>query len=120
MMNNVLSRIVMGLACAAFACPGGAVDSVPERPAVEVATVSVQAVSVDSWRPGSIVSRDDARIASVVSGQAVWVAEVGTLVRQGEAIAKLDDTLPRLRVDELRAQVARARAQHEVSGSQLE
>jgi RND family efflux transporter MFP subunit len=120
MMNGVFLRIAMGLACAAFALPGGAVDSVPGRPAVEVATVSVQAVSVDSWTPGSIVSRDDARIASVVSGQAVWVAEVGTLVRQGEAIAKLDDTLPRLRVDELRAQVARARAQHEVSGSQLE
>lgn len=114
------SRIAMGLACTAFACPGGAADSVPERAAVQVATVSVQEVSVDSWTPGSIVSRDDARIASVVSGQVVWVADVGALVRQGETIAKLDDTLPRLRVEELRAQVARARAQHEVSGSQLE
>jgi RND family efflux transporter MFP subunit len=113
-------RIAVGVACAAFACPGGAVDSVPERPAVEVATVSVQAVSVDSWTPGSIVSRDDARIASIVSGQVVWVADVGALVRQGETIAKVDDTLPRLRVEELRAQVARARAQHEVSGSQLD
>src|ERR1700683_4822426 len=112
-------RIAIGVACAAFACPGGAADSVPERPAVEVGTVSVQAVSVDSWTTGSVVSRDDARIASVVSGQVVWIADVGTLVKQGETIAKLDDTLPRLRVEELRAQVARARAQHEVSGSQL-
>ena len=114
------SRITMGLACAAFACPGGAADSVQEHPAVQVGTVSVQAVSVDSWTPGSIVSRDDARIASVVSGQVVWVADVGALVRQGETLAKLDDTLPRLRVEELRAQVARARAQHTVSDSQLE
>jgi RND family efflux transporter MFP subunit len=90
------------------------------RPAVEVATVSVQAVVVDSWTPGSVVSRDDARIASVVSGQVVWIADVGALVKQGETIAKLDDTLPRLRVEELRAQVARARAQHDVSGSQLD
>jgi len=112
-------RIAAGVAFVAFACPAGAVDSLPERPAVEVATVSEQAVVVDSWTPGSVVSRDDARIASVVSGQVVWIADVGTLVKQGETIAKLDDTLPRLRVEELRAQVARARAQHEVSGSQL-
>jgi len=113
-------RIAAAVACAAFACPGAAADSVPERPTVEVGTVSVQAVSVDSWTPGSIVSRDDARIASVVPGQVVWVADVGALVKQGETIAKLDDTLPRLRVEDLRAQVARARAQHEVSGSQLD
>jgi RND family efflux transporter MFP subunit len=113
-------RIALATACAAFSCPGGAIDSVPVRPAVEVATVSVQAVVVDSWTPGSVVSRDDARIASVVSGQVVWIADVGALVKQGETIAKLDDTLPRLRVEELRAQVARARAQHDVSGSQLD
>jgi multidrug resistance efflux pump len=99
-------RIAAGVAFVAFACPAGAVDSLPERPAVEVATVSEQAVVVDSWTPGSVVSRDDARIASVVSGQVVWIADVGTLVKQGETIAKLDDTLPRLRVEELRAQVA--------------
>jgi RND family efflux transporter MFP subunit len=85
-----------------------------------VATVSLQAVNVDSWTPGSVVSRDDARIASVVSGQVVWIADVGALVKRGETIAKLDDTLPKLRVAELRAQVARASAQHDVSGSQLD
>jgi RND family efflux transporter MFP subunit len=91
-----------------------------ERPVVEVGTVSVRAVSVDSWIPGSIVSRADARIATIIPGQVVWIADVGSLVRQGEPIARLDDTLPRLRLEDLRAQVARARAQHDVSSSQLE
>jgi multidrug efflux system membrane fusion protein len=87
---------------------------------VEVGTVSLKPVAVDSWIPGSIVSRSDARIASVIAGRVVWIAEVGTRVRQGEALARLDDTVSRLRFDDLRAQVARARAQHDVASSQLE
>ena len=100
------------------------VASAAEPPApqavVEVGTVSLKPVTVDSWIPGSIVSRSDARIASVIAGRVVWIAEVGTRVRQGEPIARLDDTMPRLRFDDLRAQVARARAQHDVASSQLE
>jgi RND family efflux transporter MFP subunit len=104
--------------CAAF---GAAADPPPtERPVVEVGTVSVRAVNIESWIPGSIVSRADARIASVIAGRVVWVAEVGSRVGQGEAIARLDDTVPRLRLEDLRAQVARARAQQQFNSSQLE
>jgi len=110
-----IAAAVLASAHAAAADPAAA-----ERPVVEVGTVSVRAVSVDTWIPGSIVSRADARIASVIAGQVMWIADVGTLVRQGDPIARLDDTLPRLRLEDLRAQVARARAQHEVSSSQLE
>ena len=92
----------------------------PERAVVEVATVSVRPVAVASWIPGSIVSRADARIASVIAGRITWIAEVGTQVRQGEPLARLEDTMPRLRLEDLRAQVARARAQHELASSQLE
>ena len=107
----------VGLAVSA----ASAADSAPaERPVVEVGMVSLRAVTVESWIPGSIVSRSDARIASVIAGRVMWVAEVGTRVRQGEPIARLDDTLSRLRLEDLRAQLARARAQHDVASSQLE
>ena len=92
----------------------------PERVVVEVATVAVRPVAVATWIPGSIVSRADARIASVIAGRVTWIAEVGTRVRQGEPLARLDDTLPRLRLEDLRAQVARARATRDVANSQLE
>jgi RND family efflux transporter MFP subunit len=82
--------------------------------------VSLRSVSVENWIPGSIVSRADARVATIIAGQVVWIADVGTLVRQGEPMARLDDTLPRLRLEDLRAQVARARAQRDVSSSQLD
>lgn len=91
-----------------------------ERAVVEVATVRVRPLAVASWIPGSIVSRSDARIASVLAGRVTWIADVGTRVRQGDPIARLEDTMARLRLEDLRAQVARARAQHEVASSQLE
>ena len=97
-----------------------AADPPAERPVVEVGTVSVRPVSVESWIPGSIVSRSDARIASVIAGRVVWIAEVGTRVAAGEALARLDDTVARLRLEDLRAQVAHARAQQQFNSSQLE
>ena len=92
----------------------------PERAVVEVGTVSVRPVTLESWIPGSIVSRADARIASVIAGRVVWIADVGSRIAQGGVIARLDATVSRLRVEDLRAQVARARAQHDVNSSQLE
>lgn len=106
---------VLAAAAAAAADPAAS-----ERAVVEVGTVTVRPVTIESWIPGSIMSRSDARIASVIAGRVVWIAEVGTRVSEGSPLARLDDTVPRLRLDDLRAQVARARAQQQVNRSQLE
>jgi len=109
------------LVAAASMATGAAAEPAPaERPVVEVGTVTVRPVSIESWIPGSIVSRSDARIASVIAGRVVWIAEVGTRVGAGEVLARLDDTVARLRLEDLRAQVARARAQQQFNSSQLE
>lgn len=91
-----------------------------ERAVVEVGTVTLRPVTIETWIPGSIVSRADARIASVIAGRVMWIADVGTRIRQGEPLARLDDTVSRLRLEDLKAQVARARAQQQVNSSQLE
>lgn len=108
------TALAFGLVTATAAAPA------PERAVVEVGTVSSKALAAGSWIPGSIVSRSDARIASVIAGRVNWIADVGTRVRAGDPLARLDDTVSRLRFEDLRAQVARARAQHEVASSQLE
>ncbi len=108
------TALALGLVTAAAAA------SAPERAAVEVGTVGSNVLAAGSWIPGSIVSRSDARIASVIAGRVNWIAEVGTRVRAGDPIARLDDTVSRLRLEDLKAQVARARAQHDVANSQLE
>jgi multidrug efflux system membrane fusion protein len=87
---------------------------------VQIGTVTARSLSAYSWIPGSIVSRFDARVASVIAGRVVWVADVGQRVKSGEPIAKLDDTPAQIRAQDLRAQVARAKAQLVVAATQLE
>ncbi|HZF15433.1 MAG TPA: efflux RND transporter periplasmic adaptor subunit [Steroidobacteraceae bacterium] len=108
--------VAFGFAMAVDAANSPAQEAVP----VQIAPATVQTVSPRSWIPGSIVSRSDARIASLVGGRVVWVAEVGQRVKAGAPIARLDDTVIRLQSTDLEAQVTRARAQRELARSQLE
>lgn len=115
-------RAACGVAAACMVLAGAATADPPptDRAVVEVGTVTLRPVTIESWIPGSIVSRSDARVASVTAGRVVWIADIGSRVVQGEALARLDDTMPRLRLEDLRAQVARARAQQQVNSSQLD
>jgi RND family efflux transporter MFP subunit len=106
---------IYGMDAAVQAADSTAVEAVP----VQIAPVTLQSVTPRTWLPGSIVSRADARIASVVGGRVVWVADVGQRVKAGAPIARLDDELIRLRFVDLEAQVARARAQRSLASSQV-
>src|SRR5688572_1497045 len=48
------------------------------------------------WAPGSVVSREDARVASEQDGRVTQVAEVGTAVKKGDVLAHLDEAMLRL------------------------
>jgi RND family efflux transporter MFP subunit len=119
-MSTARALIAVVTCGATFASAAAADPPAADRAVVEVGTVTLRPVTIESWIPGSIVSRSDARVASVIAGRVTWIAEVGTRVAQGEALARLDDTVPRLRLEDLRAQVARARAQQQVNSSQLD
>jgi RND family efflux transporter MFP subunit len=60
--------------------------------------------------PGTVVSRDDARLAAELDGRLVDVAEVGAVVEAGEAVARIEDTRLVLRHQELLAEIERASA----------
>ena len=89
------------------------------------------------WATGSVMSREDARVASEQDGRVTRVAEVGTVVRKGETLAQLDDSLLRLQqrqnqsdIERIQAQLDYARAHEErlgalvqkasIAGSQLD
>lgn len=111
----------LALALIGFAATASATEAPTAPPVpVEVAAVRLQVVTPRTWIPGSIVSRNDARVASVVAGRVVAIAEIGQRVAAGARLAKLDDTLLTLRVQDLEAQVARARAQQVLARAQLE
>lgn len=43
--------------------------------------------------PGTVISRNQARLAAEMDGRLEWVAEVGTAVTKGETVARLDEVL---------------------------
>ena len=99
-----------------------AADKPPAAPpaVVEVAAATTARLAPSRWVPGSVVSRDDAKIASAEAGRLEYVAEVGTRVKAGERLAKLDDKALLLRREEIQSDVARAEAQRALSAVQLQ
>lgn len=43
--------------------------------------------------PGTVISRNHARLAAEVEGRLEWVADIGVVVRKGEIVARLDQVL---------------------------
>lgn len=115
-------RAMKGCLLMLFAVSAGAQQTKPELPVVmvEVAQASVARVAPRRWVPGSVVSRNDARLATSAAGRLEYVAEVGTRIRAGERVAKLEDEAVRLRVEDAKAEVMRIEAQRAMSERQLQ
>jgi RND family efflux transporter MFP subunit len=89
----------------------------PEPPptVVEVAKADVARIAPRHWAPGSVVSRDDAKLATSAAGRLEYVAEVGTRLKAGDRVAKLEDETIRLRLEDAKSEVARITAQRELA-----
>jgi RND family efflux transporter MFP subunit len=90
----------MGLVEAQF---GGA-------PVVRVDTAVIRSMSATTLVAGTVVSRNDANLAAEVEGRLVFVLDVGSFVAEGDPVARIEDTMLRLRHDELVAEVSRVEA----------
>jgi RND family efflux transporter MFP subunit len=60
--------------------------------------------------PGTVISRNQARLAAEVEGRLEWVAEVGVEVRMGETVARLDNVLLKQNLIADQAEVKREQA----------
>lgn len=80
---------------------------------VRVAEAGLRTLAPVTQVSGTVVSRDDARLAAEVDGRLVSVAEVGSAVAVGDPVARIEDTRLALRQDELEAEIERARARVE-------
>ena len=63
------------------------------------------------WAPASVASREDARVAAEAGGRVVAVAAVGTVLRRGDVLARLDDAALVLEERQAAAEVGRLVAQ---------
>ena len=116
---------------AAFTIPAVAFAQQQPPPAVvQVATVSRAELAPTVAVPGTIYSRNDLQVTAAVAGQLTMVAEPGTVVEKGQAVATIDTRPLRLQREEQEALLDRAninirqlesqlRRQRELSGSNL-
>lgn len=115
-MNKTLPAISIFILCSvARAQTAGAPPAI-----VEIGQATASKLAPTRWVPGSVVSRDDAKIASAEAGRLDFVVEVGTRVKAGERLAKLDDEALRLRRDEMLAELRRTEAKQALSKTQLD
>ena len=80
----------------------------PAPVVVERAAVTFLAPSVDV--PGTVVSLNDARLASELEAKLMWIADVGTEVSEGDTVASLEKITFRLYEMEAEKRVEREKA----------
>lgn len=78
----------------------------PPPAVVRVAEVQLAELAPSILVPGTVVSRNDAKLSAEVDGQLLWVAEVGAEIPAGEPVARIEDALRLLQRDEFRGVVA--------------
>ncbi len=88
----------------------GAAQKGPPPALVQVDEARQISMAPTIWLPGTVVSRDDARVAAEVEGRLVEVLEVGTRVETGTLIARVDDTELGIEKAETEAMVLREQA----------
>jgi RND family efflux transporter MFP subunit len=96
----------------------GAQDTPPAPVAVDEARADVFSAAL--WVSGTVISRNDARIAAETDGRITWVAEVGTRIDSGQPFATIDDTDLKLELSDNKAQLESLQAQKRYQENNLE
>lgn len=80
---------------------------------VRIEYAAMRTLAPVNWYTGTIISRDHARLSAEVSGRLLWVSEVGADPQQGNEVARIDDTLLKVELQERKADIQRIQARLE-------
>ena len=89
---------------------GAAAAAQAPAPPVVVTAATLTRLAPTSWYPGTVIARNQARLAAEEAGRLEWVADVGARIAAGEVVARMDDALLRQEVAAAEAQAASERA----------
>lgn len=107
--RRALKGFAAGILLATASLPVIGQQQVPPA-LVEVAQASEELMAPKVFMPGTVVSQNDSQVSAQITGQVTWVATEGTLVREGEILAEIDDRNHRLAVERNESQVKRLEA----------
>ena len=97
-------------------------DAEQKAPAapVMVETAQRDTFSATLWVSGTVISQNDARIAAETDGRITWVADVGSRIPKGEAIARIDADDLRLELADREARLESLKSQFKYRDSSLQ
>ncbi|WND03231.1 efflux RND transporter periplasmic adaptor subunit [Temperatibacter marinus] len=104
-----MKHILIAFFCTALLAKTSLAQGMPPA-LVKVQTVEEKSMVATSETAASIVSLNDAMISTEISARLLWIAEVGTAIKQGDVIAKFDKSLLQINLDRAKAQVVRLKA----------
>lgn len=107
-MNTTLTRYAVAAALCLAACGAAAQGMPPPTVVVAEAQITELAPAVDV--SGTVVSRNDARLATELSARLIWIVDVGTTVSKGDPVARLEPVTFRLAEAEAASRVRREEA----------
>lgn len=121
MKHSVAWRVALAALAASSLAAGAARAQEQQAPPapVTVAPVVKGAVAATLSATGTVVSRNDARLAAEVTGRLDWVAEPGTRVAKGTPLARVDVRALELQLRQDDAQVSRLTANARLLETQL-
>lgn len=82
-----------------------------DLPIVTVTPIRMTKLAPQITLAGTVVSRNDSQLASDVEGRVSWIADVGTIVKAGDVVARLDKTVAGMQLASDKANVTRLAAQ---------
>jgi len=94
--------------CLAMGMSASAQQMPPAIVVVEDARMRILAPTIDV--PGTVVSRNEARLASELAAKLKWIADVGTVVKEGDTVARLEEITFKLLQMEAESRVDREQA----------
>ena len=104
----VIRKLVVAIAALALGPAAFAQGFGPA--AVVTAEVELRELAPSVDVPGTVISRFDSRLASELNAKLVWIAEVGTVVKKDETVARLEDFTFKLLEMEAEGKVEREQA----------
>ena len=104
---KILRFLILLVACAGLSSLANA--QMPQA-VVVTDTAQLRLLAPTIELPGTVVSRNDARLASELEAKLEWIAEVGTEVGAGDTVARLENITFQLRQMEAESRVTREQA----------
>ena len=107
-MKMIIKKVLVAAASVVVSVAAFAQGMPPAAVVIDSAQLRLLAPTIEV--PGTVISRFDARLASELEAKLEWIAEVGTEVKEGDTLARLENITFRLREMEAQSRVDREQA----------